>query len=246
MSHSRKTNVKVINSGPNISISKAEEVSRGIESDKGNTLTGVTVISPPYPLKELRKLSSYSTILGQCITAYKRNIVGFGTSLQYNIDEANIPETPEMKNEWNFLKAVIKYFHYDKSFEDTFAQVIEHREECGNAYLEILRNGKGVPDGANNIEPEHVNISPLTAPVDVTYKRDGLTFTRRVRFRKFRQQVGTSTVWFKEFGDPRRMNWKTGDFFADDQVSTEEMEATELIHFKIGDGVYGIPDGSGN
>jgi len=214
--------------------------SRGAEAEQ-TKYTPDQLIEPPYPLAELRKLTELSTILRQCITAYRRNITGFGVGLQYTEDLTGKEETPEMKREWDMVKAILKNLHFDKSPEELFAQVIEHREECGNAYLEIIRDGRGLPVGANNIEPEYIKMTPLGSPVDVEYVQNGIKLTRKARFRKFCQQIGTSTVWFKEFGDPRRMDCTTGQYIPDGAVISEDRLATELLHFKIGNKAYGVP-----
>jgi len=235
----RIANVRVIKAGARNSISKA--TTAGARSEQAEKINNVFLINPPYPLAELRKLTEMSTILKQCITAYKRNIVGFGYALQYNEDLTGLEETPAMKAEWDLVKNILKYFHFDKSFEDVFAQVIEHREECGNAYLEILRDGKGLPVEVKNVEPECIRLTPLGDPVNVTFEQNGVLVTRQVRFRKYCQQIGGSTVWFKEFGDPRPMSYKTGEYFPENQIVPESDLATELLHFKIGDKPYGIP-----
>ncbi len=48
---------------------------------------------------------------------------------------------------------------------------------------------------------------------------------------------------FKEYGDPRKMDMRTGEY-----VSTlaEKYQANEAIHLKIGSGVYGVPRWVGN
>ncbi len=199
-------------------------------------------INPPFPMTELRKLKTMSTILGQCITAYKRNIVGFGWALQYTEDAGQQDESPEMVTEWNAVRDAIKYFQFEQSFTDLWAQIIEHREETGNAYLEVLRDGRGLPVEGNCLKPEYMYITKQDdKPILVPYERDGRRFNRYKRFRRFAQVINGGTVWFKEFGDPRALNYKTGAYFQEGETFTEDDTATELIHFKLGDGVYGVP-----
>lgn len=50
-------------------------------------------------MRGLQELVDESTILPQCIRAYKNNIAGFGISIDYNLDYAD--ETPEMKTEFD-------------------------------------------------------------------------------------------------------------------------------------------------
>jgi len=56
------------------------------------------IIEPPYDKKYLYSLREESSILQQCIEAYKQNIVGFGVTLKYRVDELKQEETPEMKS----------------------------------------------------------------------------------------------------------------------------------------------------
>ncbi|MFP3325999.1 phage portal protein, partial [Planococcus sp. SIMBA_160] len=52
------------------------------------------LIEPPYNIKELKQIAEYSTILQQCIDAYKTNILGFGLGIEYVFD-FNAENAPE-------------------------------------------------------------------------------------------------------------------------------------------------------
>ncbi|BBP90955.1 hypothetical protein BsIDN1_45730 [Bacillus safensis] len=54
------------------------------------------MIEPPYNIKELKQMAEYSTILQQCIDAYKTNILGFGLGVEYTFD-FNAENAPEGK-----------------------------------------------------------------------------------------------------------------------------------------------------
>jgi PBSX family phage portal protein len=238
MSKQKNTKVTLIKATKPSTVLKAEH-SQALEDDPFQSQYSIDgIIQPPYPIVELSKMIEYSTILQQCVDAYKRNIVGFGYALKYNVDENEVDETPEMKSEWKKVTEWVKYFNFDKSFEDVFAQAIEHREKTGNGYIEILRDGKGLAVGGDNVDPDFMRVTKLTDAVEVTYKRDGKSFKRSRKFRRYVQDLGTKKVFFKQFGDPRFMNSRTGDFTA--QHNGEE-EASEILHLKIGDKAYGIP-----
>src|SRR5690606_2783917 len=91
------------------------------------------LVEPPYNQSELYSLVDYSTILGQCIEAYKRNIPGFGAEPQYIDDLTSVTETEEMKREFQLVKTFIKYFNFDKSFEEVAADIIDDRERTGRS-----------------------------------------------------------------------------------------------------------------
>jgi PBSX family phage portal protein len=196
------------------------------------------ILEPLYPIADLLKMKEYSTILQQCVDAYKQNICGFGVSLKYREDETKDKETPEMVAEWNAVKELIEYWNFDKPFKDVFGQAIEHREYCGNGYIEILRDGKECPVGGENVDPEYIKITQLADTVEVVYRRSGRELKVRKRFRRFVQDINGSKVWFKQFGDPRVMDLRTGKF--EDNVSLE-FQANEILHLKIGDKAYGLP-----
>ena len=62
-------------------------------------------ISPPSDLRGLRNLVKHSTILPQCIRAYKNNIAGFGIVIRYIED---VVETPEMAAEFSRAEGIFE------------------------------------------------------------------------------------------------------------------------------------------
>jgi PBSX family phage portal protein len=76
--------------------------------------------------------------------------------------------------------------------------------------------------------------------VDVDYFYKGNVVKRKKKFRKYRQIVGAKTVYFKEFGDPRVMDKRSGEYQTEGggEIETEN-EANELIAFSIGSMPYG-------
>jgi len=75
----QKMNVRVIKANPN-------STTKQIYEDDFSTAYGKEIIEPPYNLKELSLIAEYSTIMQQCIDAYKTNIVNFGFSPEYAFD----------------------------------------------------------------------------------------------------------------------------------------------------------------
>lgn len=96
------------------------------------------VIEPPYNIKELKQMAEYSTILQQCIDAYKTNILGFGLGIEYVFDfnAENAPEAKkdEAEKEWTRLEEFARYMNYDESAEVVLGYVIEDREKTGNGF----------------------------------------------------------------------------------------------------------------
>lgn len=57
-----------------------------IYEDDFSDLYGEDIIAPPYNITELKTIAEYSTILQQCIDAYRVNITGFGFDVEYTFD----------------------------------------------------------------------------------------------------------------------------------------------------------------
>lgn len=73
------------------------ETTKQIYEDEFQDVYGDNVIAPPYNLKELKHIAEYSTILQQCVDAYKTNIVGFGFEMKYSKDINSDEVDPEEK-----------------------------------------------------------------------------------------------------------------------------------------------------
>lgn len=183
-----------------------------------------------------------STILPQCIESYKNNICGFGIGVRYKADYKG-EETSEMKAEFKRAQNIIKLFTLESDTKDLFQQLVVDAESTGIGYLEIIRDNKGFPVEAENIK----NVNSITKSkkqferVPYTYYcDDGSVFIRKKKFRKYRQDIGGKTVYFKEFGDPRIMDKNTGEYV--NKVSELEninCAANEIFEFKFNSKPYG-------
>lgn len=200
---------------------------------------------PPYPLEGLRELVKNSQILPQCVAAYKSNIAGFGLGLRYVTDDGE--ETAEMKAEWDAAQEIIDLLNIDMGTKQVFEHVIEAREIYGIAYLEVLRNPKGEVNQIAFIRdtPSIRKTYPLDPPVMVDYNYKGKKVIQRPRrFCKYKQEVGGKTVYFKEFGDPRMMDNRSGKYVSADEENEGEplpveLQANEILDFAIGTELYG-------
>jgi PBSX family phage portal protein len=204
------------------------------------------IIAPPYSLRELKLIGEYSTILQQCIEAYKTNIFGFGLQPQYRFDYNAESTTDDLRKkadeEWTRLEEFVRYLNYDEEAETLLGYALEDREKMGNGYVEVLRDALNRPAGMEYADGQYIRICKRSVPEEVEYKlqENGRlkTIKRWRTFRKYVQEVNGTRVWFKEYGDPRIMNSTNGKY---DESTPENLQATELIHFKIGSGTYGVP-----
>ena len=213
---------------------KSEQLSRDNSSNASEW------ISHPVDMRGLKELVDDSTILPQCIKAYKNNIAGFGLSVHYMSDYDE--ETEEMKAEWTQLEEIINLLNMDIMAKEVFENVIRDRETYGIAYCEVIRDFSGnVVQLEFIIDTPSIDMTyPLEPYMDVEYYYKGKTVARKKKFRKFRQQIAGKTVYFKEFGDPRIMDKMTGTYLEDEGDPVEyDNQANEIIEFRIGSMPYG-------
>lgn len=216
------------------------------KSDKPEQITREKSISAsdwithPVDMRGLKELVDNSTILPQCIRAYKSNIAGFGINVRYAEDIEE--ETEEMKAEWSALEQIIKLLNMDMMTKEVFENVIHDRETYGIAYCEAIRSMDGqVVELQFIIDTPSIDMTyPLEPYVDIEYFHKGISVKRKKKFRKFRQNVAGQTVYFKEFGDPRIMDKRNGKYAEENGEQIEiDNQANEIIEFRIGSLPYG-------
>lgn len=193
-------------------------------------------LQPSSPLPGLKAYVTHSSILPQCIRAYKNNIAGFGIGVRYKEDYEE--ETAEMKKEFEQAEQIMQLMNMDMDTKEIFEDVIEAREIYGVAYLEVLRNLDGQVNGIEFIKdtPSMRKTIPLAPHIDVAYHLNDHVETRAKKFCKYQQRVGTQTVYFKEIGDPRVMDKRTGEYL---ESLGMEYQANEILEFAIGTEPYG-------
>jgi PBSX family phage portal protein len=223
------------------------ETSKQIYDDEFDGSYQDDIIAPPYNLRELKKMAEYSTILRQCVDAYKTNIVGFGFGVEYgfdyNADDVSITDKEIARKQWMQLEEFIQYLHYDETTKTIFGYMLDDRESTGNGYLEVVRDGLKRPAGIEHMAAENVRVckkeeKPYEFEMRILKNGEFVSVKRRRRFRKYVQMINGQMVYFKEYGDPRTMDNTTGEY--KENVS-EEKQATEVLHFKLGSGPYGVP-----
>lgn len=195
-------------------------------------------IEPPADLRGYKIMVDGSTILPQCIRAYKQNICGFGIGIRYIEDEE---ETAEMAAEYTAAKEIITLLTIEEDTKELFERIVEARETYGIAYTEIIRNLGGGVEQVDFITdtPSMRKTMPLDPYIEVQFYHMGKEIVRKKRFRKYKQQIGGKTVYFKEFGDPRIMDRRTGDYLTEGEALEIQYQANEILEFKNGNAPYG-------
>lgn len=195
-------------------------------------------IEPPTDLRGYKTLVDNSTILPQCIRAYKNNIAGFGIGVRYTED---IEETPEMAAEYKKVEEIIELLNIEQDTKEVFEDIIEARETYGIAYLEVIRNNVGEVAQIEFIR-ETTSIrktKPLEPFIETLYYHHGQELSRKKKFCKYRQQIGGQTVYFKEFGDSRIMDKRDGRYLERYETLDIYYQANEIMEFTIGTMPYG-------
>lgn len=193
-------------------------------------------LEPDLDPEGLGTMVENSVILPQCIGAYKSNIAGYGIGIKYIDDD--LEETPESKAEWDMLQDVINLLTVDEDTKELFEDIIEARETYGVAYVEVIRNREGNVVQLDMIEdvPSVRITRPLDPYIDYSYFYHGEEIRRRKKFKKYKQTEGGKTIYFKEFGDPRTMDNRSGEYT---EGIAEDNKANEIISFAIGRKPYG-------
>lgn len=154
----------------------------------------------------------------------------------------------------NFLENAVP----ESSFVDLRERTRVDFEVTGNAYWEVLRNKRGDVSQFTYVPAHSVRLIPIQPTLIDVRTRERVSVlsyehtTRRRRFRFFVQVVYNRVVFFKEFGDPRAMDARTGRLYTSEEAMLQDdpsaVPATELIHFKIHSArtPYGVPRWIGN
>lgn len=222
---------------------RRSDTSRQIDPDYTLGALGSTApLEPPYPLATLSTIFSQSNMLTQCVESYVTNIAMYGWEIVPAVEGIPIDE-----EERRLLQTFIDSPNADESLRTIHAQTVFSYEKFGHGYVECIRNRKSIPTILRSCPSVTMGVCPKAdedVPVqyDVVRGPSVVQVTEIKKFRIYRQQQGGKFVFFKEFGDPRKLNYKTGLFESPGNPVALEDEATELLHFRqMSDDVYGIP-----
>lgn len=205
----------------------------------------------------MHRLVEESNIIPQCVDAYVTNIASYGYRVIPRREGVEMNQT-----EVNTLNSWIISANVDESLTAVNIKHVHDYEKYGFAFLEVARTRKGAPSLIRYARASRLRlIKQQEVPVEVktTIVRGGrrITVVEKKFFRRFAQlrpggfRTDTNFAWiyFKEMGDPRKMNWKTGLYQGERGQGrvTKDEEATEIIYDRQeGEGAYGLPRWIGN
>lgn len=217
------------------------------------------LVRHPYNPSKLYVIYEESSILPQCVDAMVKNIDGFGHDLAYK-GRAGKESSPAVLKEKENVEAFLSKSNEKESFVTIRKEMRTDLEVTGNGYFEIIRDRGGKISLMYHADARYIYAQRVqTERVEITAMlfRNGKERPVKIqrRFRKYLMVISPAkrTVrWFKEFGDPREMCSITGKYV--DDMNAEEQnkykkageQASEIYHFKLGNGTYGIPRWIGN
>lgn len=217
----------------------------------GSVIGGFGPIVPPVSFNHLARLVQNSNTLRQCIESYVVNIETYGHSLEY-IGEEGGEQRPEVQAEKVMLESFLSLCSPDSSLKEIRERSRWDLETIGQRFFEISRDLAGrivmfdhlpgvtmrrtVRDSvATQVTVEAPNPADPTKTIVKTALRN---FCRYVQI-SYTNQVYNRT-YFKEFGDPRSIDPKTGEI--NDALPIED-QATEVLMLSLytPGQIYGLP-----
>ena len=206
------------------------------------------LIVPPYNPTSLYNIYETSSVLSPNIDAYIQNIDGFELAFKYKgpIGKKDSKEAIQEKQD---LKDFFKRINESESLQSIRRSMRLDYEITGNGYFEVSRSADSEIACMYHIDAQHIRAARATEDdyqeVTVQLFRGGKfrPITVKKKFRKYAQYISTTSKirWFKEYGDPRKLDATDGKY----KDNPKEL-ASEIIHFRIGTGVYGLPRWIGN
>jgi PBSX family phage portal protein len=208
----------------------------------------ITPLEPIYPFNRLISIFTESTVLRQCVEAYKVNVESYGYVLEYSGPPGK-QSSKEVLEEKTRLSVFLNTLSAEASLKEIREQSRIDLETLGFRTFEIGRNVAGEITMMNHVQAHTIRVSKRdkeATPVQIKhYDRESGVETVQTVERHFRRYIQRSfltlqNVYFKEFGDPRKINPHTGQ--VDNSLSTED-EATELYFesLYVPGHVYGLP-----
>lgn len=231
--------------GITISKRKRSDMSRQQEDTVAfgvDSIDSTQIIGTPFDLSLLSTIFEKSNILTQCVDAMVTNIALQGHRVVPISEGVEIDPEESM-----LLTSFITAANPTESLGAVHGKLVHQYEKYGFGFMEVVRNTKGVPSLLKHTASSglrQTRASGNRVPVTVTINRGGSrSRVREMRtFRKYVQVKGTRKTYFKEFGDPRHMSYKTGRRETKEHKVKKEDRATELLHRRqFSEDAYGMP-----
>lgn len=214
------------------------------------------LIEPPYNMSRLFEIYEESDALQSNIDAMVQNVDGFGHTFHYlGVDKKAMDEPEAQKNKTK-LEDFFGQVNDSEDFQSLRKKLRKDFERTGNSAMEVIRNQVGEVQMLFRLPFKNIRLTRVDKnkiPVTVPLRRNGEIIKVKVykSFRKFAQigPDGRTLRWFKEYGDPRIMDYTTGKYLTKAEVSKLKTAkkaihlASEIKHFRedFGTSSYGVP-----
>jgi PBSX family phage portal protein len=244
-----------------VSISKSFDQSNLMQEDEYDAVgLQARVVRAPLNQRELAVLQEVSSELGQTIESMTIGIEGFGARLveRQMPKELKAKHQDEIDEEQAWLQSFMEFPNHKGNLIKMRKETRQQLEATGNAYWELVPSRKGdryaaielVPAGTMWICRQDARFTTAT----VKYLAKDLEIKQKkfnVKFRRYVQIVNGKQVWFKEFGDPRKIDRRNGEEVPAEALKKFDPDflANEIVHFKIPTArntPYGMPRHTGN
>jgi PBSX family phage portal protein len=214
------------------------------------------LIEPPYNISRLFEIYEESDALQSNIDAMVQNVDGFGHTFHYLGEDTKMAEEPNAKKNRVKLADFFGQVNDAEDFKAVRKKLRKDLERTGNSTVEIVRNAVGEIQMMFRLPFKNIRLTRVDRnriEVTVPLRRNGevVRITMRKSFRKFAQigPDGRTLRWFKEYGDPRVMDYMTGKYLTPEDISLIKKEkkplfiASEIKHFRedFGTSSYGVP-----
>lgn len=219
-------------------ISRQTSESDGFTEDDNSNL----ILQTPYSITRLDEIFEQSNILRQCVSAMVTNVCSFGYRTVPIEDGIEVDEQEE-----KLLKSFIDSPNTEETLVGLQSKKTDDYERYGFGFIEVIRDAKKRPSLLRHARSFTIRIlrkSGEAVPVVTEVYRGGRRsrVTEYKRFRKYVQIVGGKKVYFKEFGDPRIMDYRNGRYSSKDYRIPKKYQATELLHERqYSQDAYGLP-----
>ena len=201
------------------------------------------IVNPIFPFKQLSQMYLASTTLRECVAAYVTNIESYGIKIEYTGPEGKRDTLPA-RREYERLQAFLETMVVNgETLGEARMRSRIDKEIMGARAFEIMEDEAGRVVNIARVPTNTLLMTRLEKePVDtlVWNARLGVFVTQKRRFRRFVQRdVFGKMIYYKEWGDPRKIDPATGK--VNTSLSIED-EATSIWY----DGYYtpGSPYGT--
>lgn len=205
------------------------------------SLGGTVLLPTPYSVERLFQLIDQSNMIRQCIDAMVTNTVLTGWEAEPTSRGVQVNQGEKVE-----LESFIAHANSDETLSAVMAKVVRDEESVGFGFLEVIRDATNAISLLRHATALYTRLC-TKHPTDVLveykiYRGRRISNVREYKkFRRFTQVVNGHPVWFKEFGDPRRMSFTNGAFEGEPGFDPKFL-ATEIYHFKSPSTEwYGVP-----